>query len=466
MCKVNKKKLSFRCLAFFYAFFHKSTKNKLILHSIKCITMNIVELYRLFLTHPNITTDSRNCPERSIFFALKGENFDGNGFAEKAIENGASYAVIDNPAYQKDERFLLVDNALGTLRELAAYHRKQLHIPVVGITGTNGKTTTKELTAAVLSKKYRTLYTQGNLNNHIGVPLTLLRINAMHEMAIIEMGANHPGEIKDSVTIVRPTHGIITNVGKAHIEGFGSFDNIVKTKAELYDFLRENRGEIFINKNNAHLNKVAAGLKQHTYAAGDTSANVCGEIGECNPFISVKWRLNNISYETRTNLIGSYNLENILAAICIGNHFGVTPEAIGEAIGEYIPQNNRSQLTQTEHNRLIIDTYNANPTSMEAALTNFDQVKNFSNKVVLLGDMLELGTESNCEHVRMVNLIEQFNFKAFLVGKEFAAATTKYPTFASIDDFIEWQKQHPLIGCSILIKGSHGIHLEKAIPYL
>ncbi|MBQ7388345.1 MAG: UDP-N-acetylmuramoyl-tripeptide--D-alanyl-D-alanine ligase [Paludibacteraceae bacterium] len=428
--------------------------------------MNITELYRLFLAHPNITTDSRNCPEHAIFFALKGENFDGNGFAEKAIENGASYAVIDNPRYQKDKRFLLVANALETLRELAAYHRRQLHIPVVGITGTNGKTTTKELTAAVLSKKYRTLYTQGNLNNHIGVPLTLLRIKPTHEMVIIEMGANHPGEIKDSVTIVRPTHGIITNVGKAHIEGFGSFDNIVKTKAELYDFLRENGGEIFINKNNDHLNKVAAGLKQHTYAAGNTSANVCGEIGECNPFISVKWQLNNVSYETRTNLIGSYNLENILAAICIGNHFGVAPEAIGEAIGEYIPQNNRSLLTQTEHNRLIVDTYNANPTSMEAALTNFDQMKNFPNKVVLLGDMLELGAESRCEHVRMVKLIEQFHFKAFLVGKEFAAATSKYPVFASIDDFIEWQKQHPITGCSILIKGSHGIHLEKAIPYL
>lgn len=429
-------------------------------------TMNIKDLYNLFLKHPQITIDSRKCPKNSIFFALKGDNFDGNTFAEKALENGASFAIIDNPLYKKDSRFILVDNTLKSLRELAAHHRQQLNIPIIGITGTNGKTTTKELTATVLSKKYNTLYTQGNLNNHIGVPLTLLKLTKEHEIAIIEMGANHPGEIKDSVNLVCPTHGIITNVGKAHIEGFGSFENIVKTKAELYDFLRENHGEIFINKDNPHLNKIALKLAQQTYAINDTSANITGKIIECNPFVSVKWTLNRISYETKTHLIGNYNLENILAAICIGNYFGVCPENISKAISEYIPQNNRSQLTKTEKNQLIVDTYNANPTSMEAALINFNEIKNVSQKAVLLGDMLELGYESKQEHLRIVELIDKLQLKAFLVGKEFSAINQNHQTFLSVDDFITWVKDNKLTGYTLLIKGSHGIHLEKAIQYL
>lgn len=428
--------------------------------------MNVTDLYKLFLENPTVTTDSRVCPKKSIFFALKGENFDGNLFAEKALENGASYAIIDNPTQKKDDRFILVDDALKTLQQLAAYHRKQLNIPIIGITGTNGKTTTKELTAAVLSKKYNTLYTQGNLNNHIGVPLTLLKLNNSHEIAIIEMGANHPKEIKNSVDLVCPTHGIITNVGKAHIEGFGSFENIIKTKAELYDFLRETSGKIFINKDNIYLNNVAINLEQLTYSTKDTSATISGKISKCNPFISVKWMLNNTSFETNTQLIGSYNLENILAAICIGNHFGVCPNDISQAISEYLPQNNRSQLKKTEHNQLIIDTYNANPTSMEAALVNFNQIKNISNKVVLLGDMLELGNDSREEHLRIIKLLDDFNLKAFLVGKEFMAVATHQQTFLSINDFIDWLRENQLVGHSILIKGSHGIHLEKAIQYL
>lgn len=429
-------------------------------------TMSIKDLYSLFLKYPHITTDSRNCPENSIFFALKGDNFDGNIFAEKALENGASIAVIDNPSYKKDSRFILVENTLESLRQLAAHHRQQLNIPIIGITGTNGKTTTKELTAAVLSKKYNTLYTQGNLNNHIGVPLTLLKLTKDHEIAIIEMGANHSGEIKDSVNLVCPTHGIITNVGKAHIEGFGSFENIVKTKAELYDFLRENHGEIFINKDNPHLNNIALKLPQQTYAINNSSANITGKIIDCNPFVSVKWTLNRISYETKTHLIGNYNLENILAAICIGNYFGVYPENISQAISEYIPQNNRSQLTKTEKNQLIVDTYNANPTSMEAALINFNEIKNVSQKAVLLGDMLELGYESKQEHLRIVELIDKFQLKAFLVGKEFSAIDQNHQTFLSVDDFITWVKENKLTDYTLLIKGSHGIHLEKAIQYL
>jgi UDP-N-acetylmuramoyl-tripeptide--D-alanyl-D-alanine ligase len=280
------------------------------------------------------------------------------------------------------------------------------------------------------------------------------------------MGANHPKEIKNSVDLVCPTHGIITNVGKAHIEGFGSFENIIKTKAELYDFLRETSGKIFINKDNIYLNNVATNLEQLTYSIKDTSATISGKISKCNPFISVKWILNNTSFETNTQLIGSYNLENILAAICIGNHFGVCPNDISQAISEYLPQNNRSQLTKTEYNQLIIDTYNANPTSMEAALVNFNQIKNISNKVVLLGDMLELGNDSREEHLRIIKLLDDFNLKAFLVGKEFMSVATHQQTFLSINDFIDWLGENHLAGHSILIKGSHGIHLEKAIQHL
>ncbi len=430
--------------------------------------MTISALYELYLAHPQVTTDSRSCPEGSLFFALRGETFDGNCFADIALENGAAYAIIDNPEYRKNDRYIVVDDALETLRQLAAHHRQQLTIPIVGITGTNGKTTTKELTAAVLSKKFNTLYTQGNLNNHIGVPLTLLKITAEHEMAIIEMGANHIGEIKASVEIVRPDYGIITNVGKAHIEGFGSFENIIKTKGELYDFLRKTGGTIFINNQNEHLKKIAEELTQHTYAVDSDSAEISGKIVKCNPLVGIEWwKRGEQHHRVDTNLIGSYNLENMLAAICIGNFFGVSEAAISAALNEYQPKNNRSQLSQTDRNRLIVDTYNANPTSMEAALRNFAQIDGLSHKCVLLGDMLELGEASEKEHQHIVDLIDELQFEqAFLVGKEFSFVAQNHTTFASVEQFIEWTKANPLDDCTILIKGSHGIHLEKAIPYL
>ncbi len=430
--------------------------------------MTISSLYELYLAHPQVTTDSRACAKGALFFALRGETFDGNKFADTALENGAAYAIIDNPEYKRDDRYIVVDNVLETLRALAAHHRKQLTIPIVGITGTNGKTTTKELSAAVLSKKFKTLYTQGNLNNHIGVPLTLLKITAEHQMAIIEMGANHMGEIKASVEIVRPDYGIITNVGKAHIEGFGSFENIIKTKGELYDFLRETGGTIFINSRNEHLTKIAKGLTQHTYAVDGSETEISGRIVKCNPLVGIEWWQRGAEHHrVDTNLIGSYNLENMLAAICIGNFFGVEAAAISAALNEYLPTNNRSQLSKTDRNRLIVDTYNANPTSMEAALRNFAQTEGLAHKCVLLGDMLELGEASEQEHRHMVELIDEFGFEhAFLVGEAFAAVAENHTTFANVEQFVEWTKANTLNDCTILIKGSHGIHLEKAIPCL
>lgn len=431
--------------------------------------MEIEELYQIYKEYPVITTDSRNCPKDSIFFALKGENFDGNNFAEKALEQGCKYAVVDNAEKCKDERFILVEDTLKTLRNLASYHRKQLSISVIGITGTNGKTTTKELIATVLCKKYKTLFTQGNLNNHIGVPLTLLKITSEHQMAVIEMGANHPGEIRDSVEIVRPNFGIITNVGKAHLEGFGSFEGVIATKGELYDYLRENDGYVFINKNNEHLQPILQKISHSSYGINNTNADITGEVTTCSPFVSLKWKKQNETsyYNINTKLIGDYNAENILAVICIGCHFDVEANEICDAIENYVPKNNRSQLTETPKNKLIIDTYNANPTSMLAALNNFSRM-DFSRKTVILGDMLELGSASDEEHLKIIKTIEKANFQnVFLVGKIFSTlANGKYLTFENINEFSNFLDENQLENQCILIKGSHGIHLEKSIEKL
>ncbi len=431
--------------------------------------MKIEELYKIYKDYPSITTDSRNCPKDSLFFALKGENFDGNNFAEKAIDQGCRYAIIDNPEKQKNERFILVDDVLNTLRSLAAYHRQQLSISIIGITGTNGKTTTKELIATVLNKKYKTLFTQGNLNNHIGVPLTLLQITEEHKMAVIEMGANHPGEIRDSVEIVCPNFGIITNVGKAHLEGFGSFEGVIATKGELYDYLRANNGHVFINKNNNYLQTILQDIPHSDYAVNNLEASINGEIISCTPFVSLKWKKKNqsISHTINTKFIGDYNAENMLAAICVGCYFGIEEKEICDAIENYIPRNNRSQLTETVENKLIIDTYNANPTSMLAALNNFSRM-DFEQKTLLLGDMLELGDASNEEHLKIIETIEKSNFQnIFLVGKIFSSlANDKYLTFKNIDEFCDFIDKNPLKGQCILIKGSHSIHLEKSVDKL
>ncbi len=429
--------------------------------------MKIEELYDIFLKCHSVTTDSRNCPENSLFFALKGESFNGNLFAKQALTSGCSYAVIDEPAYKSDDRYIVVEDCLKTLQDLAHYHRSTSGIPIIGITGTNGKTTTKELMAQVLNKKFQTLYTQGNLNNHIGVPLTLLRLKKEHSLAIIEMGANHPGEILELVKIADPDLGLITNVGKAHLEGFGSFEGVIRTKGELYDYLREKGGKIFINMENPYLTSIAKGIPQIQYATKE-GYPVFGEVISCSPFLNFRWfsDFGKKSYTTKTNLIGSYNLENAMAAVCVGLHFGISPENISEALQEYIPSNNRSQLMKTEQNTLIIDAYNANPTSMAAALKNFSQYE-APKKAAVLGSMKELGELSEEEHkILTFNIAEQNFDRVFLIGKEFKKTNTDYPIFEGSDSFIEYLKVQPLEGYTILIKGSRGNQLESIVPYL
>ena len=332
--------------------------------------MSIIDLYDLFIHNPQITTDSRNCPKGSIFFALKGDKFDGNQYAGKALASGCVYAVIDNPDYYIGERTILVDNVLKTLQQLAHHHRKVLGLPIIGITGTNGKTTTKELLAAVLSTKFNLLYTEGNFNNHIGVPLTLLRLTHDHEMAVIEMGASHPGDIKELVDIVHPNYGIITNVGRAHLEGFGSFEGVIRTKGELYDYIRRSKGKIFIKKENEYLQSIAKGIEQITYGNGD-DAFASGQVVSCDPFLVFNWKQQGKLHTVETHMIGSYNLDNVLAAVAVGRFFKIPAERISRAIAAYEPTNNRSQFKKTENNELIIDAYNANPSSMKVALDNF-----------------------------------------------------------------------------------------------
>jgi UDP-N-acetylmuramoyl-tripeptide--D-alanyl-D-alanine ligase len=424
-------------------------------------------LYKLYLKHPFVTTDSRNTPEGSIFFALKGDSFNGNRFSAQSLENGCSYAVVDEPEAVVNDRCLLVENVLKTLQALARHHRDRCHIPVIGITGTNGKTTTKELMAAILSYKYNLLYTQGNLNNHIGVPLTLLRLTPEHQMAVIEMGANHPGEIRELAEITDPDYGLITNVGMAHLEGFGSFEGVLKTKGELYDYIRTKKGQIFINLENPYLESIAKDIGHIPYA-NKPGYPIWGEVLSCSPFLKLRWHsgYNDKHYDTQTNLIGSYNLENALAAICVGQHFGVQPSDICSALEKYVPSNNRSQLKKTEQNTLIIDAYNANPTSMIAAIKNFQQYE-APRKAVILGSMKELGSVSEEEHKRLAFIIAEKNFdRVFLIGDEFRVANSDYPLFSNAEDFVDYLKELPLQGYTVLIKGSRGNHLESIVPFL
>jgi len=427
--------------------------------------MNISEIYELFIHHPQVTTDSRNCPKGSLFFALKGDKFDGNQYAEQVLSIGAEYAIIDNPDYYIGERTILVDCVLQTLQQLAHRHRKTLNTPIIGITGTNGKTTTKELIAAVLSTKFNLLYTQGNLNNHIGVPLTLLRLNHEHEMAVIEMGANHPGDIKELANIVQPNYGIITNVGYAHIEGFGSLEGVLNTKGELYEYIRKVKGTIFISKENKLLQSIAEGLEQVTYGEDET-AFASGKVVDNAPYLIINWKQQGKIHTTETHLIGSYNLDNILAAVAVGRFFKIPAARINRALEAYTPTNNRSQLTKTEKNELIIDAYNANPDSMRAALENFSSLKTTS-KAVILGDMFELGETSDQQHAGIVDIINKSNFdKVFLCGEHFSKAGPAFTTFPTTDALIEHLKSNTIEGYTILIKGSRSMGLEKTIEVL
>ena len=427
--------------------------------------MSIIDLYDLFIHNPQITTDSRNCPKGSIFFALKGDKFDGNQYAGKALASGCVYAVIDNPDYYIGERTILVDNVLKTLQQLAHHHRKVLGLPIIGITGTNGKTTTKELLAAVLSTKFNLLYTEGNFNNHIGVPLTLLRLTHDHEMAVIEMGASHPGDIKELVDIVHPNYGIITNVGRAHLEGFGSFEGVIRTKGELYDYIRRSKGKIFIKKENEYLQSIAKGIEQITYGNGD-DAFASGQVVSCDPFLVFNWKQQEKLHTVETHMIGSYNLDNVLAAVAVGRFFKIPAERISRAIAAYEPTNNRSQFKKTENNELIIDAYNANPSSMKVALDNFITMP-VQPKAIILGDMRELGPTSDELHAEVVEQIKKGQFdKVFLCGEHFSKVGKEFSPFATTEAMVEELRKQPLKGYHILIKGSHSMGLEKLADIL
>ncbi len=433
--------------------------------------MDIKELYQLYQQHPCITTDSRDCPKDSIFLALKGESFDGNKFAASSIEKGCAYAIIDEPEYKQDDRFILVDNCLQTFKDLAREHRRQFDIPVIGITGTNGKTTTKELIATVLQQKYNVLYTQGNFNNDVGVPKTLFRLTKEHEIAVIEMGASHPGDIKTLVETAEPTCGLITNVGKAHLQGFGSFEGVIKTKCELYDFLRSRKDSlIFINADNEHLIDQIGEEEEIWLSPYSTDPEkqyncISGEIIACDPFLKFRWReplmvleeegRSTKWHKVQTQLIGSYNIDNLLAAIAVGINFGVERKKICEALEKYVPSNNRSQMTVTAKNHLVVDAYNANPSSMQAALENFSLMQ-ADHKMAILGQMGELGADSNKEHRQLVSYLEATGFdEIWLVGDNFRDIPCSFRKFHDVEEVKAAIQEHCPEGFYILIKGSN-----------
>lgn len=419
--------------------------------------MKIAELYKIYLEHPIISTDTRKISKGCLFFALKGENFDANTFADQAIKEGAAYAIIDNPKFKISNKYIVVDNVLDTLQQLANHHRKQFTIPFIGITGSNGKTTTKELINAVLSQKYKTIATQGNLNNHIGVPLTILSIPKDCEIAIIEMGANHIGEIEQLSKISEPTLGIITNIGTAHIEGFGSREGVIKAKSELYHFIKVNNGKLFLNENDELLTKLTEKIPSINYSRKDIT-NLSS-----NPFLAFEW--NNVKIETQ--LYGEYNIPNILAAIKIGEYFNVGITSIKTALENYISTNNRSQIVKLKNHTLYLDAYNANPTSMNAAIDSFSSLET-KNKFLILGDMLELGNISQEEHQKIADKLDTLKLNALLVGNEFQHIKNKYHLISvkNTEEAIAWLDAKLNHIDSILIKGSRGIRLEKISEFI
>ena len=467
----------------------------------------ITTLYNAFLACNGVCTDSRACQAGNLFVCLKGENFDGNDYAEKAVEMGCKYVltsrkdllITDEPLNRRiDEslncgnddsskrlndsttkqigqsHYIYVEDTLVALQQLAAHHRQVLGTPIVGITGTNGKTTTKELVSAVLAKKYNVLYTLGNFNNHIGVPLTLLRLTKQHNMAVIEMGANHPGEIAFLANIVMPDAGLITNVGKAHLAGFGSFEGVKKTKAELYGNLKSRGKTVFIDADSPYLTKMwekvkvrsaELGVRSEEYGS-DATLPVNGKVISCTPFVNISLNIDGQNYTVNSQLIGSYNVSNMLSAACVGHYFGVPAHLIAEALSQYTPQNNRSQLTKTARNTLIIDAYNANPTSMEAALRNFALIET-ANKAVILGDMFELGDDSAAEHQKVVQLLAQLGItEAYLLGENFSKTQGVGTRFASTPAFKQWLAENPLSGKTLLIKGSNSMKLTTLVEGL
>lgn len=424
----------------------------------------IEDVYAIFLQHPIVCTDSRSVQPGNIFFGLKGGNFNGNLFARDTLKAGAVKAVIDEEAYYT-EGCILVKDTLKTLQELANYHRRKLNIPVIAITGTNGKTTTKELTAAVLSQKYKTLFTQGNLNNHIGVPLTLLKLTREHEMAVIEMGANHQGEIAELCKIAEPGYGLITNIGKAHLEGFGGPEGVIKAKSELYQFIKSHGGTLFVNADDTLLMQLSEGANRVKY--GTNRGDNCEGLQDKTSFLAKGIFLDDgIEVEIKSQLAGQYNFYNILAATCIGFQFGLTIGQIKRAIEEYVPSNNRSQLVNRGSNTIWVDTYNANPTSMKLAVENFADMP-VVGKVLILGDMFELGTDSATEHQTLATLIDSKKWDGIhLVGKEFSLVKSSGRKYETLEGFIDWIKKNPLTEKTILLKGSRGMQMERVLEHL
>ena len=435
--------------------------------------IDIERLYASFKQSSGVTTDTRQCKEGMMFFALRGENFDGNRYATEALGKGCSCVVVDNRDCldEGNPQMIFVEDSLKALQQLARHHRRQLGTTIVGVTGTNGKTTTKELMAAVLKRRYQILYTQGNLNNHIGVPLTLLQLTPSHEMAIVEMGANHPGDIKELVDIAEPNYGVITNVGMAHLQGFGSFEGVIQTKGELYDFMRTTEERtIFLNDNNEYLKAIAGGLTAVRYGrpSKENDLYVEGEVVACDPYLRFRWKEGMDDWhEVSTHIVGSYNIDNALCAATVGRYFGVLPEDVSVALSEYVPTNNRSQLTVTENNTLIVDAYNANPTSMRAALDNFECME-VSPKMVILGDMKELGEAAAEAHQAVVDRLAGCGFEqVWLVGASFAATQHGLArVFVDAEAVKRELQQNPIEKKYVLIKGSNSMKLASLVPYL
>ncbi|HET8839000.1 MAG TPA: UDP-N-acetylmuramoyl-tripeptide--D-alanyl-D-alanine ligase [Flavobacteriaceae bacterium] len=426
--------------------------------------MKITELHRLFLQNKGVSTDTRKIEENSIFFALKGENFDGNLFAIQAMEKGASFAVVDK-IVTPHEGLIKVDDVLQTLQKLANFHKKYLNIPVIALTGSNGKTTTKELINAVLSKKFKTVATKGNLNNHIGVPLTLLSMDSSTEIGIVEMGANHLGEIASLCEIAQPDYGYITNFGKAHLEGFGGIEGVIKGKSELYNFLKEKEKTIFINSDDAVQIRQAQGAKTYTFGE-NSAADYPVHFLSTDPFVKMTFENSTV----QSQLIGKYNASNIAAAIAIGAYFEVPLSKITNGIEKYVPANNRSQIIEKGTNRILLDAYNANPTSMAAALENFNGLKSDKEKALILGDMFEVGEHSRREHQEIVNTLKPLNFKEiFLCGENFSLTiegpkiTKRFRTF---EDLKHYLSEHPILNSFLLIKGSRGMRLERVLEII
>jgi UDP-N-acetylmuramoyl-tripeptide--D-alanyl-D-alanine ligase len=426
---------------------------------------SIEELYSIYSRYPSVVTDTRKLNQGDLYFALKGPNFNGNLFAIAALEAGASYAIVDELIANSDsyqDRIILVQDVLTTLQQLAKYHRQQFNIPFIAITGSNGKTTTKELVYAVLASHFKTYTTQGNLNNHIGVPLTLLSIHKDAEMAVIEMGANHQKEIASYCTYTLPTHGMITNCGKAHLEGFGSEEGVKKGKGELFDYLRDHNGAVFLMADYDYLQTMSQGIN-HTIGYGQLSGQIQGEAIDANGMLTVKINKGIDINSVQTHLVGNYNLPNVLAAITIGQYFKVPNEKIKAAIENYIPTNSRSQLVKWQNNEVILDAYNANPSSMKLAVENFAKL-NKANKVVCIGGMRELGVDTLMEHQMLIDQLKQNNWsEVVLVGAEFKYCNHSYHYFDTVQEAKAWFDSKQFSGYSILIKGSRGIQMEKLI---